>query len=94
MPFFTTAWAYLLPQLLTAFGLAFVGYRHINLLSSAGDEIPGCTLFVHIITTPAVDKVSNMLVFTVFMYPVSILAAQLDMLVIVSSYYGCNNLAA
>ncbi|XP_067928413.1 inactive phospholipase C-like protein 2 isoform X2 [Watersipora subatra] len=32
------------------------GYRHINLLSSAGDEIPGCTLFVHITTTPAVDK--------------------------------------
>ena len=35
----------------------FTGYRHIKLLSSAGEEIPGCTLFVHVTTTAAVDKV-------------------------------------
>ncbi|KAF6025334.1 hypothetical protein EB796_016361 [Bugula neritina] len=32
------------------------GYRHINLLSSAGNKLAGCTLFVHITATHGADK--------------------------------------
>lgn len=37
----------------------FIGFRHIKLLSSSGERIPGCTLFIHITSADAFDKVTS-----------------------------------